>query len=162
MNKLIIFCGMLLIAPAAIAETVLDVTKQVVNRTPYKIEVCTDREVPGDKTKDTLAGAIVGGVIGNNITKNVENGAAVGALIGGIIGNQNSDATGGTRRVCQTETRYNEQIVNEYSHSEVTFTYESKTYTVKFQKQRVSSPLLVKIRLFLPGVGFGNIKEKIQ
>ena len=53
MNKLIIFCGMLLIAPAAIAETVLDVTKQVVNRTLYKIEVCTDREVPGDKTKDT-------------------------------------------------------------------------------------------------------------
>ena len=63
----------------------VDVTKQVINRTPYEVEVCTERAVSGDKTKDTLTGAMIGGAIGNNVTKNVDNGGAVGALIGGIL-----------------------------------------------------------------------------
>ena len=104
----------------------------------------------------TLAGAIVGGVIGNNI-KNVENGAAVGALIGGIIGNQNSDAMKYKDGFVK-QNRYNEQIVNEYSHSEVTFTYEIKRIPLSFRNREYYS-LLVKIRLFLPEVGFGSIKE---
>ena len=133
MRSLIYFA--LFLSPlSASAEITRDITKQVVNRTPYQVEVCTDQAVSGDKTKDTLAGAIIGGAIGNNVTKNVENGAAVGALIGGILGNQNSTATGGTRRVCQIETRYTEQMVTQYSHSEVTFTHEGKQYTLRFQK----------------------------
>jgi uncharacterized protein YcfJ len=130
----LIYFVLILIPMSVFAETIRDITKQVVNRTPYEVEVCTDQAVSGDKTKDTLTGAFIGGAIGNNVTKNVENGAAVGALIGGILGNQNSTATGGTRRVCQIETRYTEQMVTEYSHSEVTFTHEGKQYTLRFQK----------------------------
>jgi len=61
-------------------------------------------------------------------------GPVIGGVAGGIIGNQNSTATGGTRRVCQIETRYNEQTVTVYSHSEVTFTHDGKQYTLSFQK----------------------------
>ena len=134
MKRLILFCFLVFAPSFVYAETVRDITKQVVNRTPYEVEVCTDQTVSGDKTKDTLTGALIGGAIGNNVTKNVENGAAVGALIGGIIGNQNSTATGGTRRVCQIETRYNEQTMTVYSHSEVTFNHDGKSYTLSFQK----------------------------
>ena len=134
MKQLILFWIFVFVPSFVYAETVRDITKQVVNRTPYEVEVCTDQTVSGDKTKDTLTGAVIGGAIGNNVTKNVEHGAAVGALIGGIIGNQNSTATGGTRRVCQVETRYNEQTMTVYSHSEVTFTHDGKLYTLNFQK----------------------------
>ena len=79
-------------------------------------------------------GAIIGGAIGNNVTKNVENGGAVGALLGGMMAHNNSKATGGTRKVCNIETRYNETATTVYSHSVVTFTYEGKTYSLKFNK----------------------------
>ena len=126
--------GVIVISSTAFGETVTDVTKQVINKTPYQVEVCTNQQVSGDKTGDTLMGAIIGGAIGNNVTKNVDNGGAVGALLGGIIANQNSTATGGTRRVCNVETRYNETTTTVYSHSIVTFTYEGKTYSLKFNK----------------------------
>jgi len=122
------------VSQAAVAASVRDINKQVVNRTPYEVEVCSEQTISGDKTKDTLTGAVIGGAIGNNVTKNVDNGAAVGALIGGILGHQSSDAVGGTRMVCQIERRYNEQIVQQYSHSEVTFMHEGRQYTLRFQK----------------------------
>ena len=88
----------------------------------------------GDKTGDTLKGAIIGGIIGNNITKNVDNGGAVGALLGGMLGHNNSKATGGTRTQCNVETRYQEETREVYSHSTVTFSVDGKSYTLKFNK----------------------------
>jgi uncharacterized protein YcfJ len=90
--------------------------------------------VGGDKSGDMLRGAIIGGIIGNNVTKNVENGGAVGALLGGMFGHSNSTATGGTQRVCNVQTRYNEESVTVYSHSVVTFYHEGKQYKLRFQK----------------------------
>ena len=117
------------------AETVTDVNKTVILKKPYQVEVCTDRTVSGDKSGDMLKGAIIGGLIGNNVTKNVDNGGAVGAVIGGILGHNNSKATGGTRRVCSVETRYNEEQRTVYSHSIVTFTHNGRQYSLQFQKQ---------------------------
>lgn len=134
MKKSLMTIGMVLMSTSAMAETVQDFNKTVVNRVPYNVEVCTNRAVSGDKTGDTLKGAIIGGIIGNNVTKNVENGGAVGALLGGIIGHNNSDATGGTRRVCNIQTRYNEEVVEVYSHSVVTFYHNGRQYSLRFQK----------------------------
>lgn len=132
--KKFVFAATLLTALPASAQSVVDVTKQVINKTPYEVEVCTNRTVSGDKTGDTLMGAIIGGAIGNNVTKNVDNGGAVGALIGGMLAHNNSKAKGGTARFCTVETRYNETVSTVYSHSIVTFTYEGKTYSLKFNK----------------------------
>lgn len=107
--------------------------KTVINKTPYQIEVCEDVAVSGDKTADVLTGAIIGGAIGNNI-KGEQNGGAIGAILGGMLGHANSSATGGTRRQCAVETRYNEESIEVYSHSTVTFTHEGRTYTLRFTK----------------------------
>ena len=123
---------MLAITPAT-AETVVDVTKQVINKTPYQVEVCYDRQVSGDKTGDAIKGAIIGGLLGNNI-KGEQDGGAIGAVIGGMLGLANSIATGGTQRVCNVETRYNEEVVTVYSHSIVSFIYEGKEYQLQFKK----------------------------
>ena len=61
-------------------------------------------------------------------------GSAVGALLGGIIGHNNSNATGGTQRVCNVQTRYNEEIIEVYSHSVVTFYHNGRQYSLRFQK----------------------------
>ena len=126
--------GVILFSTTVLAGTVTDVTKQVINKTPYQVEVCTDQQVSGDKTGDALVGAIIGGAIGNNVTKGVENGGAIGAVLGGMLGHANSDAKGGTKRVCTVETRYNEKMTTVYSHSIVTFTHEGKQYQLTFQK----------------------------
>ena len=118
----------------AYAETVQDYNKQVINRVPYNVEVCTNQSVGGDKSGDMLRGAIIGGIIGNNVTKNVENGGAVGALLGGMFGHSNSTATGGTQRVCNVQTRYNEEVIEVYSHSIVSFYHNGKQYRLRFQK----------------------------
>tara|TARA_R100000951_G_scaffold18842_1_gene15464 strand:+ start:1700 stop:2131 length:432 start_codon:yes stop_codon:yes gene_type:complete len=111
-----------------------DVDKTVLSRQPYQIEVCYEEQVSGDKSGDMIKGALLGGLIGNNVTKNVDNGGAVGALIGGMIGHSQSNATGGTQRRCQWETRYNETRQTVYSHSLVTFTHDGKTHQLQFQK----------------------------
>ena len=114
-----------------------DVTKhykEVITQNPYTVEVCKKVAVSGDKTKDTIIGAIIGGAIGNNVTKNVDNGGAIGAIIGGMVGNNNSNAQGGTKTQCQVETRYNEEVSKRYSHSTITFTENGRTRTITFQK----------------------------
>ena len=126
--------GVIVISQAAFGQTVTDVTKQVINKTPYQVTVCTNRQVSGDKTGDTLRGAILGGIIGNNVTKNVENGGAVGALLGGVLAHNNSTSTGKIEKVCEVETRYNETRNTVYSHSVVTFTYEGREYSLTFNK----------------------------
>ena len=134
MKKSLMTIGMVLMSTSAMAETVQDFNKTVVNRVPYNVEVCTNRAVSGDKTGDTLKGAIIGGIIGNNVTKNVDNGGAVGALLGGIIGHNSSNASGGMQRVCEIQTRYNEEIIEVYSHSVVTFYHNGRQYSLRFQK----------------------------
>ena len=116
------------------AEEVVDHYKNIIEQKPYTVEVCKDVQLSGDKTKDTLMGAIIGGAIGNNVTKNVDNGGAVGALLGGIIANQNSNATGGVQRQCQMETRFDEVQREVYSHSVVTFYHEGRQYSLTFKK----------------------------
>ena len=126
--------ALMFVSSQAVAETTQDHFKQVINKTPHQVEVCYDQQMSGDKTGDALKGAIIGGIIGNNVTKNVENGGAVGALLGGIIAHNNSNAIGGTRRVCNIQTRYNEEVVEVYSHSVVTFYHNGRQYSLRFQK----------------------------
>lgn len=139
MKSILISAMVALFATTAYANqsssaVVSDVMKEVIIKKPYQVEVCTERSVSGDKSGDMLKGAIIGGIIGNNVTKNVDNGGAVGAVIGGILGHNNSKATGGTKTVCQIETRYEEEVKRVYSHSIVTFWYDGKQYQQTFKK----------------------------
>ena len=124
------------VAFGAESNNVMGVTenhyKTVIKQTPYTVEVCKDVAVSGDKTADTVTGAIIGGVIGHQIDH--KDGAKIGGVLGGIIGNQNSDAVGGVRRQCQTETRYQEEQVRVYSHSTITFWDGGREYTVMFKR----------------------------
>lgn len=133
MKKTLMTLALIGASTSAYAETVQDFNKTVINRVPYNVEVCTNQTMSGDKTGDTLKGAIIGGIIGNNVG-DVKNGGALGAVLGGMIGHNNSNATGGTRRVCEVQTRYNEESVTIYSHSVVTFYHEGKQYKLRFQK----------------------------
>ncbi len=133
MKKLLLVAPMLLLAGVANAGNVTDFTKTVIERVPYTVEVCTNAQVPGDKTGDALKGAIIGGIIGNNI-KGEENGGAIGAILGGMLGHSNSSASGGVQKRCEMTTRYNEKVVDVYSHSVVTFIHNGKQYSLRFQK----------------------------
>ena len=117
----------------AIAAEIIDHNKIVIDQQPYTVEVCRDVQTSGDKTGDALTGAIIGGIIGNNI-KGEQDGGAIGAILGGMLGHSNSDATGGTKRVCDTETRYKESRRSVYSHSTITFIHQGMSYTLRFQK----------------------------
>ena len=77
------FCGFAGVANADI--NVSDHYKTVIERDAYNVEVCYNENVSGDKTGDTLKGAIIGGIIGNNVG-DVKNGGALGAVIGGMLG----------------------------------------------------------------------------
>ena len=125
--------AMIGVSTSAVAETVQDFTKTVINRVPYNVEVCTNQTVSGDKSGDMLKGAIIGGILGNNVG-DIKNGGAAGAIIGGMIGHNNSTATGGTKTVCQLETRYDEEQVSVYSHSVIKFEYNNRVYTTTFKK----------------------------
>ena len=133
MNKLIIAGVVTLMSTSAMAETVTDHFKSIIEQTPYRVEVCRDVSVSGDKTGDTLKGAIIGGIIGNNVG-DIKNGGAAGALIGGILGHNSSKASGGTKRVCSIETRYEETQREVYSHSIVTFMYNGRQQSLRFTK----------------------------
>ena len=106
--------------------------KTVIQQKPYTVEVCKDVQVSGDRTADTIVGTIIGGVVGHQIDH--KDGAKIGGVLGGIIGNQNSDAVGGVRRQCQTETRYDEERVRVYSHSTITFWDGGQEFTVRFKR----------------------------
>ncbi len=114
--------------------SIQDHYKNVIMQLPKRVEVCYDKTVSGDKTGDALMGAIIGGIIGNNVTKNLPDGGTAGAIIGGMLGHQNSDAKGGTQRVCREETRYTESQERVYSHSTISFLYNGKIHKVRFQK----------------------------
>jgi len=127
--------GVIMATTSANADTqVQDHYKNIIHKTPSQVEVCYDRQVSGDKTGDTIIGAIIGGAIGNNVTKNLPDGGTAGAILGGLLGNINSDASGGTRTICKTETRYTEQSRTIYSHSTISFVYNGKNYSLNFKK----------------------------
>ena len=106
----------------------------VVEQTPYLVEVCKKVRVDGDKTSDTLTGAIIGGIIGNNVTRDLPDGGTAGAILGGILGHMNSDARSEIKKVCNIETRYEEVQKEVYSHSTITFWSGGKQYTLRFKK----------------------------
>ena len=100
-------------SPAIAQEPIVqDHTKTVIKRVPFNYEVCSEVDVPADKTKDTI----------------------LGAIIGGILGNQNSNNIGGKQMRCTKHTRYEDSMETTYSHSTVTFWYEGKRYNLKFKK----------------------------
>ena len=108
--------------------------KSIVQQIPHNQQVCSEVYVPNRRgPDDMLSGAIIGGIIGNNVG-NIDNGGALGAVLGGMLGHNNSNATGGTKRVCSIETRYKEETQEVYSHSTVIFLHEGKTYSLRFQK----------------------------
>jgi len=135
--SVLVVAGVLMVTNNAKAyenTQIQDHYKNIIYKTPSNVEVCYDRQVSGDKTGDTIMGAIIGGAIGNNVTKNLPDGGTAGAILGGLLGNMNSDASGGTRTVCKTETRYSEESKTMYSHSTIKFEYHGKIYTLKFKK----------------------------
>ena len=112
---------------------ITDYYKTIINQKPYHVEICRDVSVSGDKTGDTLKGALLGGILGKVVTGN-DDGAKLGALFGSVVGHNESNATGGTKRVCGTEIRYNEEQRDIYSHSIIEFWVSGKRYNVKFKK----------------------------
>jgi len=136
--KYIACAGLVMTSPAYATQPynvqVNDHQKTVIKRTPQVVEVCSERNVSGDRTGDAVMGAIIGGIIGNNVTKDLPDGGTAGAIIGGLLGHQNSTANNGTKLVCNKMTRYKESMETIYSHSTITFNYEGRSYTVRFRK----------------------------
>ena len=138
MYKKVIVAGIVtLMSTSAMAETVTDHYKQIIEQVPYRVEVCKDVTVQG-KTNHSgaIIGGVIGGLIGNQVGKGGVKEAAtgIGAMTGAIIGG-NSNRTGPTtQRQCQIETRYEETARQVYSHSIVTFSYNGKQQMLRFQK----------------------------
>jgi uncharacterized protein YcfJ len=132
-NKFILSAAVVFFSSSAYAQDITDHYKDVIMKKPYQVEVCTDRAVSGDRSGDMIKGAILGGILGNNI-KGEKDGGLAGAVIGGMLGHSNSTATGGTRRSCSVETRYEEERQRVYSHSTIVFTYQGRMHSVRFQK----------------------------
>ena len=62
--------------------------KEVINKTTYQVEVCTNQTVRNDTTGDMIVGGIIGGIIGNQIGKGGGKMlTGIGALTGAIIAN---------------------------------------------------------------------------
>ena len=136
-KKTLITTALLVLATPALAETVNDHYKTVIEQTPYRVEVCKDVQLRGQaSTGDTIFGAIIGGAIGNQFGggKGKDAATILGAIVGADVANKNSNKPGSVQRQCQIETRYEERQREIYSHSTVTFSTEGKKYTVKFQK----------------------------
>ena len=109
------------------AQTVQDHYKNVIVQKPYTVQVCTQGNGKSDLS-NLLEGAIIGGAIGNNIPGE-DGGGAMGAIIGGLLNSENNKG-----QQCRTETRYDQEYQNVYSHSTVTFYYNGRQYTLRFNK----------------------------
>ena len=108
LKKELLFGSVLLIASSnvALAYQFQDQYKTVINKKPYSVEVCTQGNGKTD-LENFITGALIGGAL--NTEKNK--------------GNQ-----------CVTETRYEEERVQVYSHTTVTFDYQGRQYTLNFKK----------------------------
>ena len=138
MNKLIVAGVLTLMSTSAMAETVTDHFKSIIEQTPYRVEVCKDVVIQGKTDQGSaIIGGIIGGVIGNQFGKGGGKAAAtgIGAMTGAILGGNNNKSTPSTtQRQCQIETRYEESQREVYSHSIVTFMYNGKQQRLKFTK----------------------------
>ena len=120
----------------ALAETVRDHYKIVIEQNPYSVEVCQDVQQRGGGTVDTFFGALIGGALGNQVGNGSGKDVAtvLGAIVGADVANKNANKSAGTQRQCRIETRYEEEQREVYSHSTVTFRADGKKYTLKFNK----------------------------
>jgi uncharacterized protein YcfJ len=100
---------------------------------PYYIEECTERYVGGDKTGDTMSGAVIGAGIGNALGKDTE-ATLAGALIGGLIGHNKSNARPYYKKECKQVQKMQRSERKVYSHSTIKFTHQGKTYFESFDK----------------------------
>ena len=117
----------------AIASDVQDVYKTETVQIPHNQRVCEDVYHGGDKTADTLKGAIIGGIIGNNVG-DIKNGGGIGAVIGGMLGHSNSDASPNVITQCRNHVNYTTESRRVYSHSIITFMHDGRYYKLRFQK----------------------------
>ena len=119
---------------------VFDHYKNVIQQTPYRVEVCQDRvQHSGDgSATNELVGALFGGAIGNQFGKGDGKDAMTlfGALMGASLAHDDQIAKGPTRTVtvCDIETRYEESVSKVYSHSTISFTAKGKQYKIDFVK----------------------------
>ena len=138
MNKLIVAGVLTLMSTSAMAETVTDHFKSIIEQTPYRVEVCKDVVIQGKTDQGgAIIGGLIGGVIGNQFGKGGGKAAAtgIGAMTGAILGGNNNKSTPSTtQRQCQIETRYEESKREVYSHSVVTFMYNGKQQVLRFTK----------------------------
>jgi uncharacterized protein YcfJ len=116
-------------------------TKNVIQQTPYRVEVCQDRVQPaGDgSATNELVGALFGGAIGNQFGKGDGKDAMTlfGALMGASLAHDDEIAKGQGSRVvtvCDIQTRYEESVSKVYSHSTLSFRANGKDYKVDFIK----------------------------
>lgn len=112
---------------------VQDMFRDRVIHTPVQVQVCEDVAVPGraDLGKTIIGGAI-GSAVGNQVSKSDGAGTA-GAVLGAIIANRDNPSS--VERRCRIESRYGQSTTQSiYSHSQITFTYEGKVYTLNFNK----------------------------
>lgn len=138
MNKLIVAGIVTLMSTSAMAETVTDHYKEIIEQIPYRVEVCKDVTIQGKTDQSgAIIGGIIGGILGNQVGKGGGKAAAtgIGAMTGAIIGGNNNKTTPSTtQRQCQIETRYEETVREVYSHSIVTFMYNGKQQALRFTK----------------------------
>ena len=135
MNKLIVAGIVTLMSTSAMAQTVTDHYKSIIEQTPYRVEVCKDVTVQGSNAGEgALGGMIIGGVLGKVLGGN-DKGAAAGAILGGVIGADKAQKRpSGTRRQCSIETRYEETQREVYSHSTIQFVHKGRRQTLQFTK----------------------------
>ena len=136
MIKLSFFVVLMMLAGNVLAEenAIKDFYRTETVYEPYTEEVCREIAVGGDRTKDTVKGAVIGGAIGNAIGKDTE-ATAAGIIIGGMIGHHDSDAVPHIRMSCTTERKYRTTTNKIYDYSTITFTSDGKRYTTRFVKR---------------------------
>jgi|TARA_R110002074_G_scaffold157301_1_gene314144 uncharacterized protein YcfJ len=120
---------------------IFDHYKNVIQQTPYRVEVCQDRVQPtGDgSATNELVGALFGGAIGNQFGNGDGKDAMTlfGALMGASLAHDEEVKNGQGSRVvtvCDVQTRYEESVSKVYSHSTITFKAKGKQYKIDFVK----------------------------
>ena len=126
---------------SADTAVIFDHYKNVIQQTPYRVEVCQDRVQPaGDgSATNELVGALFGGAIGNSFGKGDGKDAMTlfGALMGASLAHDDELKNNpGTRTVtvCDVQTRYEESTSKAYSHSTITFSSNGRKYSLDFIK----------------------------
>jgi len=126
---------------SADTAVIFDHYKNVIQQTPYRVEVCQDRVQPaGDgSATNELVGALFGGAIGNSFGKGDGKDAMTlfGALMGASLAHDDElKKNPGTKTVtvCDVQTRYEESTSKSYSHSTITFSSNGRKYSLDFVK----------------------------